>query len=457
MLLGNVFDRFVAASPVAVATRGLLERALSAPALDDLFRATADTQYTRDLLFSSCVDLMGSVVCRVHRSIHAAYTADADRVGVTVKALYDKLGHIEPAVSAELVRHSARALEPVIRAMGGELPAPLPGYRVKILDGNHLARTHRRLKVLRDVAAGPLPGQTLVVLDPQLGLVLDVVCGEDGHAQERSLMADILASVAANDVWIADRNFCTTGILFGIAHGQGSFLIRQHASTLRWTREGERRAAGRTDTGQLSEQTLWLDGDDGATLRVRRVTLALDAPTGDGETEIHLLTNLPARVAAATVAGLYRGRWTIEGLFLDLTTILRCEVNTLAYPKAALFGFCVALASSNVYATTKAALRAAHGTETVEAEVSDYYLADELSGTYRGMMIAIPAECWGVFAEVAVPTLAELLIDLARTARLSRFQKHNRGPKKPRKRRTRFTKEKHIATARLLNGTIKNK
>jgi hypothetical protein len=456
MLLGKVFDRFVATSPIAVATRGVLEHALSAKALDDLFVQTAQTQYTRDLLFSTCVDLMGSVVCRVHRSINAAYMADADRVGVSVKALYDKLEHVEPSVSAEVVRHTARVLEPLIRTMGGELPAPLPGYRVKILDGNHLASTQRRLKVLRDVAAGPLPGQTLVVLDPQLGLVLDVVCCEDGHAQERSLMGDILATVVAMDVWIADRNFCTTGIVFGIAQRKGYFIIRQHASTLRWTRESERRAVGRTDTGQLYEQILWLEGDDGAVLRVRRITLVLDTPTRDGEREIHVLTNLPATVAtAATVADLYRNRWTIEGLFLNLTTILLCEVNTLAYPKAALFGFCVALASSNVYATVKASLRAAHGAEKVEAEVSDYYLADELAGTYRGMMIAIPAKYWNMFADLEVPTLANLLVELARGAQLSRYKKHKRGPKKPKNRRTRFTKEKHIATARLLNGTIK--
>jgi len=106
-----------------------------------------------------------------------------------------------------------------------------------------------------------------------------------------------------------------------------------------------------------------------------------------------LLTNLSARAAtAATVAKLSRERWTIEGLFLTLTTVVQCEVITLAYPKAALFGFCVALASSNVYATVKASLRAAHVHELVDAEVSDDYLADELAGNYRGMMIAIPTD-----------------------------------------------------------------
>ena len=86
--------------------------------------------------------------------------------------------------------------------MGGAVPDLLPGYRVKVLDGNHLGKTQRRLKPLRDVIAGPLPGQTRVVLDPALGSAIDVVPCEDGHAQERSLLDTILETVAENDVWV---------------------------------------------------------------------------------------------------------------------------------------------------------------------------------------------------------------------------------------------------------------
>ena len=59
----------------------------------------------------------------------------------------------------------------------------LPGYRVRILDGNHLAGTEHRIKELRTLGAGALPGHALVLLDPRLMLVTDVVLCEDGHAQ----------------------------------------------------------------------------------------------------------------------------------------------------------------------------------------------------------------------------------------------------------------------------------
>lgn len=451
MLLGKVLERFAERTPICVAVRALLEAALEPTVLDALFQQVADRQYQRELLFSTCVDLMSLVVSRTQASVNAAYQAAPEEVGVSLKALYDKLAGIEPQTSATLVRHTAQKLAPVLRALGGTSPKLLPGHRVKILDGNHLGKTQRRLKPLRDVAAGPLPGQSLAVLDPELGLVVDLVCCEDGHAQERSYADQVLAQTEPGDVWIADRNFCTTNILFGIAGRGGQFLIRQHASTLTYEPPGEPRAAGRCASGPLTEQTLLLKHPDGRTLAVRRITITLDEPTRDGATELHLLTTLTARQATAErVAELYLSRWTIEQVFQVLTCVLRCEVHTLGYPKAALFAFSVAVATFNIYATVKGALRAVHGVEKVERDISDYFLADEVAGTYRGMMIALPDAHWRHFAQADARALADVLLDLAARAHLPRYKKSRRGPKKPKPRRTRFAKSKHIATSRLL-------
>ena len=444
-----VLERFIAKSPMAAAVRGAFEYALDPTHLDDLFVRTAGHRGDRELQFSTCVDLMATVVCRVKPSVHAAYQAE-DHIPVNVTALYARLARVPATAGRDLVRHTADRLGPVIRAMGGAEPDPLPGYRVKVLDGNHLGKTPRRLEPLRDVVAGPLPGQTLVVLDPALGLALDVVPCEDGHAQERSLLGPVPETVAENDVWVADRNFGTTGFVFGIAGRNGFFAIRRHAATLSGERESEWVPAGRTDTGTLDEPTIWLTGPDRAELAVRRVRLTLDHPTRDGVIEI--LTNLPAEAAtAAMVAELYRGLWSIEGLFLRLTTVLKCEVNTLGYPPAALFGFCVALAAGNVYAAVKRALRAAHGAAIADG-VSDYHLALEVSGACPGLGIAVPEETWAGVGGWSVGEMAAWLTGLARGANLSRYRKATRGPKKPRSPRTRFPEAKHIATSRLLNG-----
>lgn len=449
MLCGKIFDRFVAKTPVTVMLRGVMERALDPDELDQLFTTTAEKQYTRELLFSTTVDLLATVSCRMYPAVNAAYQAERERVGVSVRALYDKLARMEPRLGEGLVRHTADKLKPLLKRMGATLPRLVSGYNTKILDGNHLAASQRRLKELRDVAAGPLPGQTLVVLEPEYQLASDVFCCEDGHAQERSLLDRVLERVQAKDLWIADRNFCTTGFLFALARKRACFIIRQHNSTLTWQRESKQRRVGRIKEGVVSEKLLWLENGSGRVLRVRQVTLVLNEPTRDGETEIRLLTNLPAKVAAKRIARLYRERWTIEHLFLNLTTILHCEINTLPYPKAALFGFCVALAAGNVLATVKGALGAVHGIKKLE-QVSDYHLAVEVRTKYEGMMVAFPPEEWQPLAEMSEAAFARWLLDLARGVNLERFRKQKRGPKKPRQRRTRFKKSKHIATARLL-------
>ncbi len=59
-------------------------------------------------------------------------------------------------------------MEAIIRHLKGNLPDWLPGYRLKILDGNAIAASEHRLKPLRACNSAPLPGQSLVVLDLSL-------------------------------------------------------------------------------------------------------------------------------------------------------------------------------------------------------------------------------------------------------------------------------------------------
>src|SRR5512143_3809440 len=250
MILSDVFERFAQDAPLSVMTQGILQNALNPQILDQLFEDVAHKQFTHKLLFSTIVDLMSVVVCRIRPSIHAAFQARAETVGATIDAVYDKLDGTEPAVSAALVHAVAARLTPVIDAMGGGRADWLPGYRVRILDGNHLPGSEHRLKELRTMRAAALPGHALVVLDPRLMLATDVVVCEDGHAQERSLLDQVLECVADKDLWIADRNFCTTDFLFGIDRRGGSFVIRQHAATLQWEFARKRRPCGRLDTGK---------------------------------------------------------------------------------------------------------------------------------------------------------------------------------------------------------------
>src|SRR3984893_3897292 len=119
MLLGQVFERFMKKTPFAVMSRSLLERTLSPEALDALFKEKADSQYTRELTFSSVVDLMGQVVTSAFPSVRAAYLNKSFDISVSLTSLYNKLQGIEPEVAAELVAHSARQFQPLIQEIGG--------------------------------------------------------------------------------------------------------------------------------------------------------------------------------------------------------------------------------------------------------------------------------------------------------------------------------------------------
>jgi len=89
---------------------------------------------------------MSEVVLGVQPSVHAAYQAHKEDLGVSTTALYNKLDRGETTGAAALVRDAARLAAPVIQALHSSHPRWVPGYTVKVLDGNHLAATEHRLK-----------------------------------------------------------------------------------------------------------------------------------------------------------------------------------------------------------------------------------------------------------------------------------------------------------------------
>jgi hypothetical protein len=82
--------------------------------------------------------------------------------------------------------------------------------------------------------------------------------------------------------------------------------------------------------------------------------------------------------------------------------------------------------------------------------VSLYYIANELSTTYHGMMIAIPEAEWNVFYAMKTAELAAILLDLARRVRLQAFRKSPRRPKNPPPKGTKTPRKGHVSTAKLL-------
>ncbi len=449
-MFSPIFERFIEESPISIMARVMMERALNPEQLDHWFEKTAEAQYTKDLLFSSVFDIMSQVVCGSRKSVHAAYQASKEKIAVSVVSLYSKLNGVEVNTSAELVRYAADAVTPVIEGLKGTQRSPLPAYNVKLLDGNCIEATEHRIKELRSLSAGALPGKSLVVYDPVLRIPVDVFPCEDGHAQERSLLNAVLPTVNKADLWVADRNFCTVEFTCGIDDKDACFIFRQHGN-LPFTVVEKERTIGKIETGKVFEQPIMVIDHSGKQHRFRRIRVLLKKETRDGDKEIFIITNLSKRAAGSRkIAEIYRGRWTIETTFQELEKWFNSEINALGYPPAALFGFCVSLISYMMVSVIKAALCSVHGTKIVEEKISGYYLADEISGTYRGMMIAISEDEWKEFRLLTQRQFIVILKKLSKDVKLSRFLKHPRSPKKPVAKRKDDPKHPHVSTAKLI-------
>lgn len=222
---------------------------------------------------------------------------------------------------------------------------------MRIVDGNRLPGSEKRLAPLRGQRGAALPGHSLVIYDPDLGLACDLLPCEDAHQSERVGVQPLLEGAEPGQLWIADRHFCTHAIVQALSQAQASFIVREHARHPKLAGQGEWGEVLRIDTGRLREQTIAVrDIQEGQAATWRRIEIELDTPTEAGESTIRLWTKLPAEIAAATVASLYRKRWRIEGMFQRLESVLHSEIKSLGHPRAALLGFTVALLAYNVIA-----------------------------------------------------------------------------------------------------------
>jgi hypothetical protein len=449
-VLPAILDPFVEGAPAAVMIRIALDWIIQGTPFDRLFEQTAEDQYTREFALEHFVHVLLDVVCGHRPSTRAAFLGRHLQLIASLSAFYRKLNRMELAVTEEVVRQTARRARQLIATAGGSLPEPIPGYSARILDGNVLAGTDHRLAPTRTTWSACLPGKSLAVYEPASGLVTDVLLEEDAHTQERDLLKEV--PVEPGQLWILDRNLCVRTFLFRIQRAGAYFLARRHKTTLPYEPAGPLEPRGRCETGEVFEQAILVDDPEapGRRHRLRLIVLKLDRPTREGETEVVLVTNLPEQVSALACCDAYRDRWGIEGHFQILTDLLHCEIPSLGYPRAALFGFAMSVVAGNGLAVLKGGLRAAHGAE-MAAEVSTYALVTEVAEVYRGMMIAVRPHRWPSLGDRPAAEVAAVLNRLAARVAVDEMLRSRRGPKKPKKPRSKGERYHHLATKKLLD------
>jgi hypothetical protein len=439
------FEPFVQGAPLTVMVRTALDWLVAQGRFEQLFDQVAERQYVRELTLSALVELMLEVACGIQPSAHAAYRAHQAQLCVSYQALYAKLSRTEPALAAAVVARSAELISRYISSRGLSAPEPIAGYRARIVDGTVLAGHDHRLAPLRDKRSAGLTGLALAVFAPAQGLVSQVVLAEDAYTQERALIESL--AIEAGEVWLADRNFCTRGLLSRLDRAGAGFLIRWHASALPFEALGPLTRAG---AAQEQPIRVALPEEGAPALRLRRIVLPLEKPTRSGDTELILVTNLPAAHTAERLAQAYRERWRIETHYQRLSELLHCELPGLGYPRAALFAFAMAVTAANALALVLAALRAVHGHSAVEA-LSYFRLVDHIAHTWQGMMIALPPQRWEFVQPLSAQALGQWLEAVATAVPIARFarRKPSRAHTPPRK--TARDTRPHHSVKRLLD------
>ena len=445
----GLLQRFIRTRPFSVMTRCVLDEMMSSE-LDDVFEENRSRQYRREIFFSQMANAISEVVLGFCNSPNQAYREYRNELNVSSTAFYNKLNRIETSTTEAFVRHSANKAGQFLDALEYQPWTWIEGYRCRAIDGNHIQASENRIEELRGTWAAPLPGTVVAMLDMQTELIDDVFLIEDGHAQERTILDQALNTIEPMDLIIGDRHYCTIGFLTGIAERGGFFTIRQHG-TLKGELVGTRKYRGRSETGKVFEQDLVIGktaSEPG--LRVRRITVELDEPTRDGDTEIHILTNVPNSDATAIkLSELYRARWEIERVFHILTMSFTCEVKGLGHPLAALFVFCVAIAAYNATRVMMTALMSVHGDEVAD-EVSHYSIAHEIRKGFDGLVVAIPEDEWLALTPSTIRGKATFLCRVANHVDLNRHRKNCRGPKKPPPDKKPYKNGSHVSTAKVL-------
>jgi len=447
--MSNSFDRFCVTAPFAVMTRVLVQDFMGQH-LDQLFESNRQSQYEHIATFQSVAVAVADVALRFCENFNQAYKKHADDLKVSVQSFYAKTRGVEPQVSEAIVAHSAARASVMQEALGMENWEVIPGYRCLSVDGNAIAKSEKRLGVLREVKGAPLPGKVVARFDLQRQLFDRVYVLLDGHAQESTCCDRIVADLQANEVLIADRHYCVVSFMEGIANANAFFVIRQHGR-LPGVLLGNRTLSGEIETGKVHEQQMRLTAHEGSMV-VRRITVVLDRPTRNGDTEVHILTTLPLSTSSLTIAEAYRRRWEEETAFHVLQMTLTCELSSVGHPMAATFLFCMSVMAYNLRQTLYAALFAAHAQSDV-LEVSHLHVSKNISDYTPGMLVSITPEEWDAIIPRTTKGVANMLTRIAGRVPLERFRKSTRGPKAKKPFRSRNVKSKHVSTARELEIT----
>ena len=255
----------------------------------------------------------------------------------------DTLQRIRHAVAA----HAEKVLPPDPSCWHGLHPKVIDGTTVRLPDTPPNQRAYPQSRSQKPGCGFPLM-RLVGVFSLASGVLLDYAKGNK-HQHELALLRQLLDCFHRQDLAIADRGFCSYGLIALLLLRGVASLFRLHAARSADLRHGQR--LGKNDRlivwskpkqkPPYLPNTLWKRLAPELTVRVLRFQLRVP---GYRPAAVTLVTTLldPKRYPAEELARLYARRWRIELWFRDIKTsmgmeVLRCQSPQMVHKELEMF------------------------------------------------------------------------------------------------------------------------
>jgi hypothetical protein len=293
----------------------------------------------------------------------------------------------------------------------------------------------------------------LVALQASTGLAVALAAEADGEANDAKLVPDLLPQVPATGagrrLWVADRQFCDLQQSRAFTAGGDHFLVRYHPKTA-FCPDAERPARrGQDAQGRGYVQDWGWLGRPGNRQRryVRRITL--ERP---GEETLILITDLLDADAypATDLLTVYRQRWTIEGVFQQITEVFHLQGLIGTTPQGTMFQMALCLLLYNLLQVVRAYVAAGQG--RAAATVSTELLFEDVTRQLVALSELVTVEAL-VGLAVPLPTAAAVRGQLQRLLGGLWSERWEKAAQKKRKPAAHSSgKRDHTSVFRLLNA-----
>jgi len=299
------------------------------PALcEAVFQRGRTTERTRKWTFYAVILFWAAMIIRHPRSLQQGLDQTRKgrsrdklwpRVMASPRAFFQKARGLRPSLFQATYEAFTRSIlpraRPVYASWLRRVRERFPD--VLIVDGSRLDAVCHRLKLLRSERAQVLPGCLTVFYDLFRGITRQVLFYPNAAEPELPRAQSTLQGLPKGALLVGDRLYASIQYFHHLASLKLHGLFRLNGRlTLKRLRELSRRQGGRS----LVEDGLV---EVGCGVGQPKLTLRLIRYRAPGR-RLDLLTNVlePRRLSVEDALALYRLRWSVERLFLDLKETL---------------------------------------------------------------------------------------------------------------------------------------